>query len=56
MKLRENESMDSALKRFRKQVEDEGIMKELKKRQYFVKKSLVRHQAKRDAIRRIERG
>ena len=42
----ENDNLDRALRKFRKEVEKEGIMDEYKKRQYFVKPSAVEHQKK----------
>jgi len=44
VKVGENESLDSALKRFKKKMENEGIIKEFKERQYYVKKSQKRHE------------
>lgn len=37
--LGSNESIDSALKRFKKQVEKGGILSEVRKREYFEKPS-----------------
>ncbi|MCR4432463.1 MAG: 30S ribosomal protein S21 [Coprothermobacterota bacterium] len=37
-----NESVDELVKRFKKQVQKEGIMKEIKKREYFVSPSVLR--------------
>ena len=36
IKLRKNESFESLLRRFRRAVEQEGIMAELKKRRYYM--------------------
>ena len=38
--IRKGESLDSALKKFKKKVEKEGIMLEIKKREYYVAPSL----------------
>jgi small subunit ribosomal protein S21 len=42
VKRRPNESVDELVKRFKKQVQKEGIMKEIKKREYFVAPSVLR--------------
>jgi len=38
--ISENESIDKALKRFKKKYERSGILKEFKKRTFFVKPSV----------------
>ena len=48
VKVGENESLESALKRFKKKVDNEGIIKEFKDRQYFKKRSLARHEKIRE--------
>lgn len=50
-----NESLDSALKRFKKKLENEGIAKEFKERQHFVKPSQIRHEHDRSIQHRNER-
>ena len=42
VKLKENESFESALKRFKKQCEKAGLMYELRKRQHYEKPSTKR--------------
>ena len=54
VKLRENESFDNLIKRFKKQVEDDGVLKEWRERQYFKKPSQKRHEAQQKAKRRAE--
>ncbi len=50
--VKENESIDKALKRFKKKFEKTGVLKELRGRSYFEKKSVVRrHQVLRAAYR-----
>tara|TARA_Y100001970_G_C14103709_1_gene786906 strand:+ start:648 stop:839 length:192 start_codon:yes stop_codon:yes gene_type:complete len=39
IKLRKNETFESLLRRFRRAVEQEGIMAELKKRRYYMSPS-----------------
>jgi small subunit ribosomal protein S21 len=52
VELKEGESINSLLKRFRKQVSRERILSEVRKRRYFVSKSEQRHRALRKAISR----
>ncbi len=42
VKVRENESFDNALKRFKKQCEKAGILSEVRKREYYEKPSVKR--------------
>lgn len=53
--VRENESLESALRRFKKKVDDEGIIKEFKDRQYFVKPSLAEHRHVREVLHKNAR-
>ena len=50
-----NAGLDSMLRRFKKQVQAEGILEECKIREYFLKKSLARKEkSKRAKIARIK--
>ena len=40
--IKENESIDKALKRYKKKFEKTGVMRELRSRTFFLKKSVVR--------------
>ena len=40
--VRDNESLDEALKRFKRQVNKAGVLSETKKRQYYLKTGLKR--------------
>lgn len=55
----ENESIDQAVKRFRKRCERDGIKRELKKRAYYEKPSMMRKrkkdQAKRKEMKRVRK-
>ena len=51
VKLKENESFESALKRFKKQCEKAGILSEIRKREHYEKPS-VRHKKKTLAARK----
>jgi len=56
--VKENESIDKALKRFKKKFEKTGVLKELRNRSYFEKKSVSRrHLVIRAAYRqRMQQG
>jgi small subunit ribosomal protein S21 len=51
----ENESIDKALRRFKKKYERSGVLKEYKKRTFFVKPSIKKRMEKLKAIRRAHR-
>ncbi len=51
IKLKENESLDNALKRFKRQCEKSGVMSELRKREHYDKPS-VRRKKKSEAARK----
>jgi small subunit ribosomal protein S21 len=42
--IKENESIDKALKKFKKKFERTGVIRELRRRQTFEKKSVARRQ------------
>ena len=44
--IKENESIDKALKRFKKKFEKAGVIRELRSRSFFVKKSVVMREQK----------
>ena len=52
LRLRENESVQDAVKRFRKLVEHAGIKKEMRRREYYEKPSDTKRRARRRAERR----
>jgi len=52
LRLRDNESINDAVKRFRKLVEHAGIKKEMRRREYYEKPSDQRRRARRRAERR----
>jgi small subunit ribosomal protein S21 len=51
IRIDENEPLEKALKRFKRMVEKEGIIREWKKREYFEKPSTIRNR-KRKAFER----
>ena len=54
--LRERESIQEALRRFRKLVERSGIKKEMRRREYYEKPSEIKRRARLRAERRSRRG
>ncbi|VAX18567.1 SSU ribosomal protein S21p [hydrothermal vent metagenome] len=50
--LSDNENIDRALKRFKKKYERSGVLKEFKKRQYYVKPSIEKRLERIKARRR----
>jgi len=53
--LQDNESIDKALKRFKKKYERSGVLKEYKKRTFFVKPSVEKRMERIKAHRRASR-
>lgn len=53
--LQESENIDKALKRFKKKYERSGILKEFKKRTFYVKPSVTKRMEKIKATRRALR-
>ena len=51
----DNESIDKALRRFKKKYERSGILKEFKKRTFFVKPSVIKRMERIKATRRAHR-
>lgn len=52
---RDNESMDSLIRRFKRLCRKEGVLIDLKKNQYYEKKSDFYRNQKKAAIRRSQR-
>ena len=53
--LRNGESQDSLLKRFRKKVVKSGVLSTVRRKRWFVSNSEQRRMEKKKAIRRIKR-
>lgn len=53
--LRNGESQDSLLKRFRKKVVKSGVLSTIRDKRWFVSKSEQRRMEKKKAIRRLKR-
>lgn len=55
LRVRENESIQEAVRRFRKLVERSGIKKEMRRKEYYEKPSDTRRRARLRAERRLRR-
>lgn len=53
--IQDGESIDKILKRFKKKYEKAGVLKEFRKRQFFVKPSIKKRVKQAKAIRRNKR-
>lgn len=53
IQLHDDENLEKAIGRFKRMVEKEGIIREFKKKQYFLKPSALKHVQKK-SIRRKE--
>ncbi|MCR5062050.1 MAG: 30S ribosomal protein S21 [Spirochaetales bacterium] len=51
--VEESENLEKAIKRFKRMVEKEGIIREYKKREYFEKPSAILHQKKTTLERKL---
>jgi small subunit ribosomal protein S21 len=55
IKLRETESIEEALRRFKRQCERDGVMQEIKKREYYESPSVRRKKKMAEAKRKQRR-
>ncbi|GAB3233615.1 hypothetical protein GCM10027346_21790 [Hymenobacter seoulensis] len=53
VQIKENESVDRALKRFKKKFERTGVLKELRRRTFFQKPSITNRKQKQKAIYKL---
>ena len=53
--IQEGESVDRALKRFKKKYEKSGVLKEFRGRQFYTKPSVLKKMKKERAIRKVQR-
>lgn len=53
--LRQNESQDQLLKRFRKKVVKSGVLSTVRRKRWFVSKSEQRRMDDKKAVRRLKR-
>ena len=56
LQVRDRESIQDAVRRFRKLVERSGIKKEMRRREYYEKPSEIKRRARRRAERRAKRN
>jgi len=55
IQVQENENIDRALRRFKKKYERSGILKEFKKRTFFIKPSIEKRMERIKARRRAQK-
>lgn len=55
VKVKDNESLDSALRRFKKKCEKSGILIEIKKREHYEKPSVKRKRKAYAALKKIKK-
>jgi len=55
VELRPNESPENLIRRFRKKVSDSGILKDVRRKRWYMSPSEVRRLEKKKAIRRARR-
>lgn len=55
IKVRENESIEEALRRFKKECERNGIMQEIKRREFYEPPSVRRKKKAQEARRKMRR-
>ncbi|MCL1972849.1 MAG: 30S ribosomal protein S21 [Endomicrobia bacterium] len=55
VKVRDGESIEEAIRRFKRECERNGIMQEIKKREYYKAPSVVRKEKLAEAKRKIRR-
>lgn len=53
--LRQNESQDQLLKRFRKKVVKSGVLSTVRRKRWFISKSEQRRVEKKKSMRRVKR-
>ncbi|ACV59001.1 MULTISPECIES: 30S ribosomal protein S21 [Alicyclobacillus] len=56
VRLRKNESIDSALRRFKKQMARDGVLAEVRKREHYEKPSVARKKKAQAAQRKRRRS
>jgi small subunit ribosomal protein S21 len=52
IKLKQDESFEKAMRRFKRLIENEGLMKEIKKRKYYLKPSERKKEKRKLAAKR----
>jgi small subunit ribosomal protein S21 len=55
VKIRESESIEEALRRFKRECERNGVLKEIKRREYFTAPSVRRKLRQQELLRKLRR-
>ncbi len=55
IKIRENESIEEALRRFKRECDRNGVMQEIKRREYYESPSAKRKRKAQEARKKIKR-
>ncbi len=55
VKVDDGENLEKAIKRFKRMVEKEGIIREWKKREYYEKPSTIRNRKRKSLERKIQK-
>ncbi len=55
IKIRENETIEEALRRFKRECDRNGIMQEIKRREYYESPSVKRKRKAQEARKKIKR-
>ncbi|MFA6092082.1 MAG: 30S ribosomal protein S21 [Elusimicrobiota bacterium] len=55
VKIRENESIEEALRRFKRECERNGILKEIKRREHYLSPSVRRKLRQQESLRKMRR-
>jgi len=55
VKVRDNESIEEALRRFKRECERNGILKEIKRREFYLSPTLKRKLKQQEARRKMRR-
>ena len=55
VKIRENESIEEALRRFKRECERNGILKEIKRREHYLTPSVKRKLRQQESLRKMRR-
>ncbi|TVQ29033.1 MAG: 30S ribosomal protein S21 [Spirochaetaceae bacterium] len=55
VRLDDGENLEKAIKRFKRMVEKEGIIREWKKREYYEKPSTIRNRKRKSMERKIQK-
>ena len=53
--VRDNESLEKALRRFKKKCERSGVLKDVKRKSFYEKPSVTKRIARKQTLRRISR-